>query len=148
MPLKSSRKGFLRRSGVSDVSKVKREIQALLRDIVIQRDGGCILRRVRHCTDEVLQADHLITRANSATYANPDLVVCLCRACHGGYKKWHEKEYDALVKTILPKERVDLWEKEEKKRISGFTCRMTLADWKIEKAVLTSILRMNNARAS
>jgi hypothetical protein len=49
----------------------------------------CILRNIRHCGGEpgftfledgvigkvVLQADHLITRANSATYADSRLVV-------------------------------------------------------------------------
>jgi len=92
----------LKVKGTSTTATVKQEIQDTLRAIVIARDGGCILRKVRHCGGElgnaVLQADHLITRANSATYADSRLVVCLCRPCHGGFKKWHEREYNALVK--------------------------------------------------
>lgn len=107
-------KSTLRKLGKSPVSITKRRIQALVREIVILRDGGCILRHIRPCEGEVgkavLQADHLITRANSATYGDTRLIVCLCRPCHGGFKKWHEKQYDALVKTILPKERVALWD--------------------------------------
>jgi len=30
----------------------------------------------------VLLADHLITRANSATFADSRLVVCVCKSCH------------------------------------------------------------------
>src|SRR6185437_11487175 len=104
--------------GKSETATLKQEIQRLLREIVIKRDGGCILRNVRHCGgtvgSAVLQADHLITRSNSATYADSRLVTCVCRSCHywksvGSNRR--KAEYDALVKTILPKERVALWER-------------------------------------
>lgn len=106
----------LRLAGKSTVSEMKRTIQFLAREIVIKRDGGCILRKYRHCNDHVLQADHLITRSNSATYADTRLIVCVCRSCHawkslGGNLR--KGQYDALVKTILPKERVELWERAE-----------------------------------
>ena len=91
-------------------AQAKREIQALLRELVIKRDGGCVLRKLRHCNDPVLQADHLITRANSATYADYRLVVCLCRSCHG-WKHFRKEEYDSILRGILPKDRVELWEK-------------------------------------
>jgi len=99
----------------SEVSEIKRNIQALLRDTVIDRDGGCILRNMRLCGCDIgcaaLQADHLITRANSATYADPRLVVCVCRPCHawkslGGNLR--KAQHDALVRTILSPERVAL----------------------------------------
>ena len=110
-PMKRSK---LRVAGVSDTTKIKQSIQSLVREIVILRDKGCILRFKRPCGGEigkaVLQADHLVTRANSATYGDTRLIVCLCRPCHGGFKQWHKPEYDALVRTILPKERVALWD--------------------------------------
>ena len=121
-------------------SKAKREIQALLREIVIKRDGGCVLRKIRFCNDEVLQADHLITRANSATYADSRLVVCICRTCHG-WKHWHEKEYDALVKTILPADRVLLWEKSEIERQSHRAHKM---NWVLEIIALKQELKKLN----
>jgi hypothetical protein len=36
-------------NGKSDTAQCKSAIQAELRRIVIARDGGCILRTVRHC---------------------------------------------------------------------------------------------------
>lgn len=119
--------------GKSEASVLKREIQALLRAVVIKRDKGCILRKLRRCGDSVLQADHLITRANSATYADSRLVVCVCRPCHF-WKKFHKEEYDALVKTILSKERVELWERCEKD--SWRPKRTTSMDWRLAIAVL------------
>lgn len=111
-PRKPLRRTRLKMRGTSDTSVLKERIQALLREIVIKRDGGCILRKVRHCGGEigqaVLQADHLITRANNATYADSRLVVCLCQPCHGGFKKWHKEQYDAIVKEILPPATVKL----------------------------------------
>jgi hypothetical protein len=72
---------------------------------LLRRDGGCILRNsfdVPSCESFdkngvlIKQADHLITRANSATFADPRLVVCVCKG-HHGWKKWHQKEYEARV---------------------------------------------------
>lgn len=113
-PTKPLKRSPLRKVGTSDTAKTKVRIQALVREIVILRDKGCILRFKRPCGGEVgkavLQADHLVTRANSATYGDTRLIVCLCRPCHGGFKQWHKPEYDALVRTILSKERVALWD--------------------------------------
>ena len=123
-------------------NEIKDKIQAKLREIVIKRDGGCILRNRRFCggtpSHAVLQADHLITRANSATYADPRLVVCLCRACHG-WKHWHKEEYDALVKTILPEPVVALWERCQ--RDSWRSHRKYTADWKLALVALENELK-------
>jgi hypothetical protein len=117
-PLKS--KTRLRIKGVSDTAELKDEIQELVRDIVIIRDGGCVLYPGHNCSGFrkdgalILQADHLITRANSATYADTRLIVCVCKGAHG-WKKWHEREYNALLKEhILPADRVALWERCER----------------------------------
>lgn len=117
----------LRVVGHSTTAQLKKEIQALVREIVILRDGGCILRKLRHCNDPVLQADHLITRSNSATFADTRLIVCLCRSCHGGYKQWHKPEYDLLVKKVISKDRVALWDKCQED-----SWRPTKMDWKLE----------------
>lgn len=131
----------IRVAGHSETSELKRDIQALLREIVIKRDGGCILRKHRYCGGEigqaVLQADHLITRSNSATYADSRLVVCVCRPCHawkslGGNLR--KAQYDELVKRILPKERVELWDKCEKD--SWRPQRTGAYDWKLSKLAL------------
>lgn len=128
----------MRRYAQNESAQLKKEIQRLVREIVIKRDGGCILRGIRHCGGyvgrSVLQADHLVSRSNSATYADSRLIVCLCRPCHGGFKQWHQKEYDALVKTILPPERVALWERCE---MDSWRPKRTSAyDWKLEITAL------------
>jgi hypothetical protein len=134
----------LRVKGISSISQLKDDIQYLVRLIVTIRDGGCILRSVRGCgaiasvlddkvvSDTTIQADHLITRANSATYADTRLIVCLCKGCHG-WKHWHEKEYDEMVKKILPKDRVELWKKCEEDMHAHKTCKK---DWAMEKLIL------------
>jgi hypothetical protein len=116
----------LRVKGTSETSVIKREIQDVVREIVIKRDGGCIFglnitnqylasSYIPQCNGYakdghlILQADHLITRANAATYAEPRLIVCVCKG-HHGWKKWHEREYNAFVRMLLPADRVKLWD--------------------------------------
>jgi len=146
-PLRS--KTRIRVAGHSDTAEIKERIQALLRAIVIARDGGCILRNVRHCNGLpgipgiVLQADHLITRANSATFADTRLLVCVCRSCHawkslGGNQR--KAEYDALVRTILPPDRVALWDRCEQD--SWRPHRTFMSDWRLAEVALARELRL------
>ena len=86
----------------------------------------------------MLQYDHLITRANAASYAISKLGVCVCRPCHG-WKKWHKEQYDALVKTLISPERAELWEKCEKD--SWQPSRTTAMDWKLAIVVLENELK-------
>lgn len=140
-PLK--RKTPLAALGKSDAALLKKKIQAELRRIVIARDKGCILRDIRHCgglpdtPGIVLQGDHLVTRANSATFADPRLVVCVCRSCHywksvGG--NINKAQYDALVRTLLPKDRVELWDKAIQD--SWRPMRYSSMDWALELTFL------------
>ena len=137
----------LRVKGISDIADLKQEIQDLLRQIVILRDGGCVLREYifhdcsgfRKDGKLILQADHLITRANSATYADSRLVVCVCKGAHG-WKKYHERQYDSLLKQhFLPRDRVELWDRCE--RDSWRPHRTSAYDWKIAIAALKQELR-------
>jgi hypothetical protein len=130
--------------GDNDTALIKQDIQDILRLLVCKRDGGCILRKVRHCGGEavveddkiisnnVIQADHLITRGNSATFADARLVVSLCSRCHL-WKKWNEKEYDFLIARIIPKENLRLWNACEKDRHAHKTKKM---DWRMELLAL------------
>lgn len=130
--------------GTSETSVLKENIQELLREIVMKRDNGCVLRQVRHCGGEldtegvVIQCDHLLTRANSATYADSRLVVCLCVICHG-WKHFHKKEYDEVVKTVLSKKTIKLWDECEKD--SWNATRKYSADWKVHIIQLKQELR-------
>ncbi len=149
------RSGFLKRrtplasKGKSDTAKLKNEIQSLVRELVIARDGGCILR---HSTDVsgcngftkteprrlILQADHLITRSNSATYADTRLIVCVCQG-HHGWKKWHQKEYETVVRELLSPDRVALWDRCEQE--SWRPRRTGAYDWRLTIAALKQELR-------
>lgn len=87
----------LRLQGRSNSAVLKRQIQALLRSCIILRDGGCLLRGHAHCT-EVLQAEHLITRSNLATFADLRNLVCLCTYHHLYFKQQHSMEYWNLIR--------------------------------------------------
>ncbi len=135
---------MLKRKSKSETAKIKEDIQAYLRLIVAKRDKGCVLRNLRRCgalcevvddkivSDTVIQADHLLSRANSGTFADPRLVVCVCRSCHGWKSlgsNLRKKEYDDLVRSILPKDRVELWDKCEAEMSAHKTHKM---DWRLE----------------
>jgi hypothetical protein len=133
----------MRAVGQSDTAKTKQRIQALLRSIVIERDGGCILKSVRHCADTVLQADHLITRANSATFGDSRLVVCLCRSCHAWKSlgdNMRKAHYDYLVREILPEDRVRLWDQCERESWQPHPVRE--ADWRLTEVLLKAELAL------
>lgn len=154
------RGGFLRRNtplaakSQSETALIKDRIQDVARLIVIERDGGCILRHLQYrdfpaCGGYakdghlILQADHLVTRANSATFADTRLIVTLCKA-HHGWKSLgsnaRKAQYDELVKGILPADRVELWERAE--RDSWRPHRNYTSDWKAELAYLESLLKV------
>jgi hypothetical protein len=146
----------LRIAGKSDVAETKRNIQALLRDIVIKRDGGCVLRSfaieypygpLSECNGYakdghlILQADHLIRRSNAATYADSRLVVCLCKGHHGCKSLGSnlcKKQYDAIVRQLLSPERVKLWDAYE--RDSCKPVRTGAYDWRLAEAALKAEL--------
>jgi hypothetical protein len=161
------RGGFLKRrtplaaKGGSDTAHIKDDIQATVRAIVIARDGGCIFQLFKRGEPDlavylnvgdgvpscngyakdghlILQADHLVTRANSATYADTRLVVCVCKG-HHGWKKWNEQRYNEIVRQLLPADRVALWDKAHAARY--IPTRMTSSDWAKELAALKQELR-------
>jgi hypothetical protein len=149
------RKTPLRANGKSDTALTREHIQAELRRIVIERDGGCIFQKplmdgrslgIPYCGGYakdghlILQADHLLTRANSATFADPRLVVAVCKAHHGwkslGSNR-NKAQYDAAVRAILPADRVALWDACEKD--SWRPHRTYASDWALELAYLKTL---------
>jgi hypothetical protein len=146
-PLKSKMRTLHARAD-NDTNRIKDEIQETVRAIVIARDGGCIFRKLlyrdfpqcggfRKDGEPIYQADHLITRANSATFADTRLIVCLCRDHHawksmGGNAR--KAEYDAIVKKLISPARVALWERAEQD--SWRPHRNFTSDWNLELAAL------------
>ena len=135
---------WIKRVGSSETSKLKREIQALLREIVIKRDGGCILRHYpetgecggyRIDGELILQAEHLHTRANSASFADDRLVVCLCKRHHFYYKPQYPDNYYRIVKEHIGKDRTKLLEAVQEDH------RPHKMDWKLEKLALEKYLK-------
>jgi hypothetical protein len=132
--------------GKSDTAQVKQAIQAELLRIVLARDGGCFLRgKFGHiCSgwkkdgEIVHQADHLIERSNSATYADPRLVVCICKGIHAWkhFKKSNHDQYDSWIRLLLPPERIAHWDR--CKADSYHPHRTSAVDWRIELAYLKS----------
>lgn len=123
-PLKA-RKRTLRIAGTSTSSELKREIQAILREIVIKRDGGCFLRHYRNKIQPqyvncgsyrndgqlILQAEHLHSRANANSFSDSRLVVCCCQRHHIYYKAQYGDEYYRIVKKHIGPQRTKLLEK-------------------------------------
>ncbi len=131
---KQMKRSRLNMRGKSDTSVLKDRIQFLLREIVMLRDKKCILHGLRcyHAVGIsegiVWQAEHLIERSNSATYADTRLVVLVCKNCHGWkhFKDSNKEQYDEWVKTKLSKERIALWD-----RCKKDTWRVHKPDWKL-----------------
>ena len=85
----------------------------------------------------VLQADHLITRANSATFAEMRLVVCVCKRCHSWKSlgdNMRKALYDQLVRSLLPPDRVALWDRAEQDMWRAV--RTSATDWKLAELAL------------
>ena len=108
----------LRYRGVNEVSVIKEQIQAILRQIVILRDGGCWLRHYpeagkcggyRKDGELILQAEHLHTRSNSVSFADHRLVVCICKRHHIYWKPQYSSRYNELAEKFIGKERTKLW---------------------------------------
>lgn len=155
-PRKPMKRTRIKKKSRTPNAVAKDDIQAILRAIVTIRDGGCVLRDVqgteiagvkipmcngfRNDGELILQADHLISRANSATYADERLVVCVCKGHHGWKSvgnNLRKEGYDEVLKMILPEDRVELW-----KVCAGDKTahRMGLYDWKLAKTALSQTL--------
>lgn len=118
------KKSKLRLVGVSDTAILKSEIQALLRAIVILRDGGCFLRHfkmaiepqyaqcggVRKDGNYILQAEHLHSRSNANSFSDTRLVVCVCKRHHIFYKPQFSAEYNELAGKFIGSSRKQLWD--------------------------------------
>lgn len=138
------RSSGLRKKAKNPVSKTKGRIQALLRLRAIERDGGCVLRDypiTGECGpykadgDLILQAEHLVGRANSISYGDLDNIVCLCMKHHFYFKKQHGALYWSLIEEIIGPER---WEKVQAWERDKSPHRMYASDWlRIEESLST-----------
>lgn len=138
-PMKRTR---LKLVGSSDRSTTKKEIQALLREGVIKRDGGCVLRHFpeagacsgwRNDGELILQAEHMVTRSNSAGFADLRNVVCLCRHHHGHFKPQHSEKYWELIRRHVGEM---IWAFKERLRLEESSHYARKVDLKLELLAL------------
>lgn len=106
--------------GTSEVSVLKEQIQATLRQIVMLRDGGCILRDypetgrcgpINKQGKLVLQAEHLNSRAHAISIADSRLAVCLCQRHHIFYKPQYSARYWEIIEEMIGPTRWELFQK-------------------------------------
>lgn len=129
------------------VSQLKKEIQARLRELAIERDGTCVVSKYQHLLPHahlhcgprrkdgqlVLQAEHLVGRANSASYADMDNIVLLCMRHHFYFKQQHGALYWEIIRGHIGEYRwnkVQSWEQDKTPH------HMVTADWRACLALL------------
>lgn len=109
----------LRMRGISDTSVLKEQIQAALRDVVIKRDKGCLLRDYKEtglCGPYkkdgklVLQAEHLNTRSRMISFADSRLAVCLCQRHHIFWKPQNSARYWEIIEEMIGPKRWELFQ--------------------------------------
>lgn len=131
---------------MNESTKIKNRIQALLRQIALIRDGGCVLENVvGHCNglkgdgSLVLQYDHLNSRAFNVSFADIRLGVILCKGHHAWkhFSDSNKKLYDRLVREIIGSERTQLWDLVEEDRKPY---HMSLWEWtKVEISLIKDL---------
>ena len=97
----------LARKSKSEATALRDEIQAILRQLGLIRDGGCVLRHYPEAGDcggyrkdgeLILQAEHLHTRSNNATFAEMKNIVILCKRHHFFFKPQYGMLYWILIR--------------------------------------------------
>jgi hypothetical protein len=145
----------LQSEGKSPTALCKKRIQALLREIVILRDGGCVLRHFQHIAGRcfnttptkdghlILQFDHLNSRAFSVSYADTRNGVCACEGHHGTWKLRNPVVYVALVREYILATTggARWWAKVEEFLHDRSVHHMTRWDWEKQELALKQELR-------
>ena len=133
--------------GSSDTSVIKESIQALVREIVIIRDGGCIFRHYpeagkcggrRKDGELILQFDHLNSRVFSISYADTRLGICACERHHIKWKPQNSDMYSRLARKHIGEKRSLLLTRVQENRSPN---RRYSHDWRLEEASLRQELK-------
>jgi hypothetical protein len=85
----------------------------------------------------ILQFEHLVTRANSASYGDLRLGVILCVRHHIYFKPQHSELYWRLIKAHIGPERTALLQRVQDDRSPH---RVFVSDWQTLEAVLRAEL--------
>lgn len=112
----------LRKRGKSESALLKRKIQAKVRELAIERDKTCVIGKYPSLLPQnwilcgsytkdgklILQAEHLVSRANTAFYADMDNILLVCSRHHLFFKQQCGQIYWDIVRKHLGEEH---WEK-------------------------------------
>jgi len=129
---------MLRKRSNSPSAVLKRDVQKLVRLIVIQRDGGCLLKGFGFPCHPTLQANHLVSRSKTVGFADTRLIICLCLGHHKGYHSQQEHAYRARIRELIGPDRCALWDRAEADQKSHY---MTAYDWGKEILALKAELQ-------
>jgi hypothetical protein len=131
----------------SPTATIKRNIQALLRELAIVRDGGCVLRHdpeagqcggYRQDGELIYQAEHLVTRSNSVSYGDMRNIVFLCRHHHGHWKPENSIRYWRLIEHHIGPVR---WAWAQRVLDDRAPHRFYVSDWKAIELALWAELK-------
>ena len=140
-------KAALRRLSDSPTAVIKRNIQELLRELAIRRDGGCILRHYpeagacggyRQDGELIVQAEHLNSRINAVSYGDMRNIVLLCRHHHIDWKPQHSRTYWRLIHLHIGPVRSAWLDRVEADRSAH---RFYVSDWKAIEISLRAELK-------
>ena len=138
----------LRKNSKSPIAQIKKEVQALLRELAIKRDGGCVMRHYpetgecggrKKNGDLILQFDHLSSRIRNTSW---DIVlgVCVCLRHHFYYKKQYPFEYERCAIDNIGTKRAELL---YRVREDTRPYKMGLSDWTLISIALQKELNKN-----
>ncbi len=119
-PRKPLKRTKLHLVGHSTTAELKAEIQELLRQIAIKTYGTCVLSKYSEAGqcggfdkqgNLILQAEHLNSRSNTATFGDPRNIVLLCKRHHIFWKPQNSALYWELIRKIIGEKRYEWYQK-------------------------------------
>ena len=111
---KPMRRTRLRVAGTSTTAELKKEIQALLRELAIKIYGTCVLSKYPEtgacgsytkAGNLILQAEHLNSRSNTVSFGDMRNIILLCQRHHIYWKPQNSQRYWELIREIIGEER-------------------------------------------
>jgi hypothetical protein len=137
------------------VAECKERIQALLRECAILIYGTCVLNpylsrlpgRFAKCGpfrkdgELIVQAEHLVTRANGISFADLRNIILLCQDHHLKFKEQHGRLYWQLIEEVVGPERAAWLDRVQDEYEAHKTHHRTLYDWLKEEMVLKQELK-------
>ena len=131
------KKTKLRKSSKSPLAQIKKDIQALVREIAIKIYGTCVLSKYPETGacgyytksgNLVLQAEHLVSRERNFCFGDMRNIVLLCWRHHFKWKPKNSRRYWELIREIIGEKRWAWYLIADEDRKTHI---MKLADWEL-----------------